>query len=383
MFKVIMVTLMLGLLVGCTSTAVIQQPNTSTVAFGVSPALPEPEQLLALDPQQKADFAAFFQSPERATLSPAQRIFSYLENDLSHFNFAGANLPAREALANKTGNCVSLALVVAALAQEVKVEVAYRTSYSEPMIGFREDLALSANHVQSYLLAPKQHPQDKLSDRDALVIDYLKDPLDRVGELFAAERFWAVVYNNLAADALFAKKTEKAFWLSQKALQYDPHYSPSINLIAVIYRQQGDLSSSQQWFEYGLKQPKNSVLIVGNYLKLAEQMQDEALEQRLRKMIDVAEDDNPYAWYYLAEQFRQRGELSQAVKFYQKLVDVAPYLHHVNVELAKLYVQLGQQQQAEAVLKQGEQYAYDESSRLRYASKINLIQQLLQQQQSR
>ena len=112
-------------------------------------------------------------------------------------------------------------------------------------------------------------------------------------------------------------------------------------------------------------------------------MQDEALEQRLRKMIDVAEDDNPYAWYYLAEQFRQRGELSQAVKFYQKLVDVAPYLHHVNVELAKLYVQLGQQQQAEAVLKQGEQYAYDESSRLRYASKINLIQQLLQQQQSR
>ena len=383
MDKVLILAVMLGLLMGCASSKVGKIPQTPTQLFGESPALAEPEQLLALNAQQKADFAAFFQSPDRATLSPAQRIFYYLENDLSHFNFAGANLPASEALANKTGNCVSLALVVAALAQEANVEVAYRTSYSEPMLGFREDLALSANHVQSYLLAPKQHPQDKLSDRDALVIDYLKDPLDRVGELFPAERFWAVVYNNLAADALLAKKPDVAFWLSQKALRYDPHFSPSINLVAIIYRQQGDLQSAQQWFEYGLQQPKNSVLIVGNYLKLAEQLQDEALEQRLRALIDIAEDDNPYAWYYLAEQFRQRGDMTQAVKFYQKLVDVAPYLHHVNVELAKLYLQLGKKQQAEAVLTQGEQYAYDEGSRSRYASKINVIRQLLQQEQSR
>ncbi len=94
-------------------------------------------------------------------------------------------------------------------------------------------------------------------------------------------------------------------------------------------------------------------------------------------MIDVAEDDNPYAWYYLAEQFRQQGEFKQAAKFYQKLVDVAPYLHHVNVELAKLYVELGQSDHAVQVLKQGENYAYDADSRERYANKIKMVQQLL------
>lgn len=98
-------------------------------------------------------------------------------------------------------------------------------------------------------------------------------------------------------------------------------------------------------------------------------------------MIDVAEDDNPYAWYYLAEQFRQQGEFQQAVKFYQKLVDVAPYLHHVNIELAKLYALLGKNSQAVKVLKQGEIYAYDASSRERYEKKLIMVKQLLSSEQ--
>jgi len=375
----ILTAILLLTVVGCASNQIKQYPlpNTPTAIFMVEPQLIEPAQLLTLTAAQRAEFLSFFHSPEQSKFAPKNRVFNFLEQDLGLFRFDGANLPASEALANKTGNCVTLALLVAALAKEVAVEVAYRTSYSEPMLGFRDDIALSANHVQSYLLEPKLHPSDKLSDRDALVVDYYKDPLDRMGEMFNSERFFAVVYNNLAADALLAKDPSKAFWLSKKALQYDPNFSPSINLIAVIYRQQGDLESAQHWFEYGLKQPKNSVLIVGNYLKLAEQKQDHPLQKRLRTLIDAAEDDNPYAWYYLAEQFRQQGEFNQAVKFYQKLVDVAPYLHHVNVELAKLYVELGQSDHAVQVLKQGENYAYDAGSRERYSNKIKMVQQLL------
>lgn len=366
-------------LVGCASvkTGKLPLPNTPTVNFAAAHQIPEPSQLLALTEEQRAEFLRYFHSPEQSEFAPKNRVFNYLEKDLSLYRFDGANLTAAEALANKTGNCVTLAVLVAALAKEAGVDVAYRTSYSEPTLGFRDDIALSANHVQSYLLQPKQHPSDKLSDRDALVVDYYKDPLDRMGEMFDSERFFAVVYNNLAADALLAKDPSRAFWLSKKALQYDANYSPSINLIAVIYRQQGDLASAEQWFEYGLQQPKNSVLIVGNYLNLAEQKQDFLLQKRLRALIDSAEDDNPYAWYYLAEQFRQQGEFHQAVKFYQKLVDVAPYLHHVNVELAKLYVQLGKHSQAVNVLKQGEMYAYDASSRERYEKKISMVRQLL------
>lgn len=367
------------LLLGCVTTQSLQPtfPKTPTAAFGAAQTLPEPSQLLALTDPQRTEFLRFFHSPEQASFAPKNRVFNYLEQDLSLFHFDGANLSATEALAKKTGNCVTLAVLVAALAKEVAVEVAYRTSYGEPVLGFRQDIALSANHVQSYLLGPKLHAKDKLSDRDALVIDYYKDPLDRAGEMFDSERFFAVVYNNLAADALLANDLSKAFWLSHKALQYDPNYSPSVNLIAVIYRRQGDMDSAKQWFEYGLKQPKNSVLIVDNYLKLAEQQQDYPLQQRLRALIDTAEDDNPYAWYYLAERFRQQGEFRQAAKFYQKLVDVAPYLHHVNVELAKLYVELGQNDQAVQVLQQGETYAYDAGSRQRYANKLKMIQQLL------
>ncbi len=368
---------------GCAQKPKMQYPlpNTPTTIFMAEQQLIEPEQLLGLTDAQRAEFLSFFHSPAQAKFAPKNRVFNFLEQDLGLFRFDGANLTAAEALEKKTGNCVTLAILVAALAKEGAVEVAYRASYSEPMLGFRGDIALSANHVQSYLLEPKSHPSDKLSDRDALVIDYYKDPLDRMGEMFNSERFFAVVYNNLAADALLAKDPSKAFWLSKKALQYDPNYSPSINLIAVIYRQQGDLESAQQWFEYGLQQPKNSVLIVGNYLNLAEQKQDLPLQKRLRDLIDVAEDDNPYAWYYLAEQFRQQGEFQQAVKFYQKLVDVAPYLHHVNIELAKLYALLGKNSQAVKVLKQGEIYAYDASSRERYEKKLIMVKQLLSSEQ--
>lgn len=366
-------------LVGCTSNVSphSQLPKTSTTAFSSSKDIIQPETLLTLTPEQRADFISFFESEAQAEYAPRERIFNYLERDIDQFRFDGANLPATAALANKTGNCVSLALVVAALAKEVDIEVAYRASYSEPMLGFRDDLALSSNHVQSYVLAPKKNANSTYSQRDAVIIDYLSDPLDRVGEMFDGQHFLAVVYNNLAADALLAKDPSKAYWLSMKALELDPNYSPSVNLIAVIYRQQGDLMSAQQWFEYGLKQPKNSVLIVGNYLRLAEQTKDVALQKRLQALMEVADDDNPYAWYYLAEQFRKKREFTQAAKFYQKLVNVAPYLHHVNLQLAKLYVELGQERKAVDVLKQGETYAYDASSRERYEKKLSMVKQLL------
>ncbi len=373
------IVLLILTLVGCATKASRQSalPKTPTSVFQTGQDIIQPESLLTLTAEQRAEFMSFFESETQAEYAPRERVFNYLARDIGQFRFDGANLPATTALATKTGNCVSLALVVAALAKEVDIEVAYRASYSEPMLGFRDDLALSSNHVQSYVLAPKKNANSTYSQRDAVIIDYLSDPLDRVGEMFDGQHFLAVVYNNLAADALLAKDPSKAYWLSMKALELDPNYSPSVNLIAVIYRQQGDLASARQWFEHGLKQPKNSVLIVGNYLRLAEQTKDVALQKRLQALMEVADDDNPYAWYYLAEQFRKKREFTQAAKFYQKLVNVAPYLHHVNLQLAKLYVELGQERKAVDVLKQGETYAYDASSRERYEKKLIMVKQLL------
>lgn len=355
-------------------------PNTSehwfTSATGEPRPLPGTADFYQLTPAQQQHFLNFFHAPEQQDLLAHQRVYQYLEEHLINFNYDGKNSLASTTMDTLSGNCVSLALLVTALAQLVDVEVGYRASYAEPMLDFSANIVLSSAHVRSYLFEPNPVVNDEimLLQRPAITVDYFPGRLDRLGAMLKQAQFEAMIYNNLAADALLAGDLDQAYWLSQAALKQDPHYSPSINLIAMVYRRKGDLLASQQWYEFGLRYSAQPVTLASNYLVLAEQLQNQPLIDRLKQKLRVIDEDNPYVWFYLAYQAEQSNDPAGAVYYYEKLLKKVPYMHRANLALAKLQFQLGQTESARRALHEALQYSYEPANRQMYQAKLQALE---------
>ncbi len=357
-------------------TTTVTLPTTSEHWFAKDVPLPSTVDFYQLSATQQQLFLSYFNDPAQAALPAHQRLYRYLESNLANFNYEGRNTLASDTMTNMSGNCTSLALLVTALAKLVDVDVGYRASHAEPMLDFSANIVLSSAHVRSYLFEPRQEIDDSLMilQRSAIAVDYFPGRLDRLGSMLKAARFEAMIYNNLAADALVAGDLDRAYWLSRAALQRDASYSPSINLIAILYRRKGDLLASQQWYEFGMLHTSQPITLAGNYLVLAEQMQNQPLIDRLNQKLPALDEDNPYVWFYLAYQAEQRHHQSAAIIYYQKLLQKAPYLHKANLALAKLQFQQGDDSAARQSLTQALQYSYEPKNRALYQAKLDALQ---------
>ena len=353
-----------------------QLPQTSELGFITDQVIPTTADFYQLTSAQQQHFLQFFHAPDQAEVLPHKRLYLYLEHHLSNFNYEGKNTLASATMTQMSGNCVSLALLVTALAQLVDIEVGYRATYAEPMLDYSSNILLSSAHVRSYLFE-KNPPKDKSMmylQRSAIVIDYFPGPLTHLGALLQKNQFEAMIYNNLAADALLAGNLSQAYWLSKAALQRDPGFSPSINLIAILYRRSGDLAASAQWYEFGSRYSAQQVNLLSNYLVLAEQMQNQPLITRLKSQLKSVDDDNPFAWFYLAMQAEQDKQPAEAVFYYRKLLVQAPYLHKANLALARLQFQLGNTASARRALHDALEYSHEPTTRKLYQAKLQALE---------
>lgn len=380
----ILLSFSIALLLGCAQQIPKQQL--------VKPALPEPDHSFALHApipttedfyrltrQQQQHFLNYFHNPLHHHFKPNERIYRYLMDDLENFSYQGANTLAQKTLENLSGNCISLAMMVTALAKLVQVDVSYRATYTDPVLDISAQTMLSSGHVRSYLYNPIDQDHDNhqpLHFSTALGIDYFRGSLDRVGQHLAPGTFEAMIYNNLAVDSFLAGQFGQSYWLSRAALQQDPTYKESINLIAIIYRRQGNLIAATQWFELGLRYHPTNTSLISNYLLLAKQLANQPLIESLTQRLQVSEDDNPYIWFSLALQAEKAKHYQEAIGFYQKLLQAAPYLHKANLALATLYLQQQNLTAAKAALSEALQYSYEPANQARYQAKLQMLEQL-------
>lgn len=377
----LMLLLSVMLLPGCatqTQPPAAELPTTSFSFFQKPTVLPEPQQLFALSAAQQQHFLTYFQSPAQAQYPPEERLYNYLQNKLMYFTYEGGNNTAQVALEQLKGNCMTLALVTSALAQLADIETGYKVIYQQPLMDYKDNIFISSNHIRTYLYKKAENEAKKgelLLQRAALVIDYFPDNNDVAGKQISAARFHAMLYNNLAADALLQGDSDRAFFLSQKALQQDAGFTPSANMIALLYHRKNAFAEANQWFEYGMKQQDNQVTLLTNYRVLAEKMDNQQLLEQINQRLLNNDDDDPYAWLALALDAERHQQFSHAKLYYEKLLEKAPYLHNANLALLTLYLQEQNFSAAQKVVEQAIEYAYEPERRKFYDTKLAALKQ--------
>ncbi|MBE9539779.1 MAG: hypothetical protein IMF06_11895, partial [Proteobacteria bacterium] len=306
---------LLGLTLACATTpATVQLEDEQEVVapaqyndyadFGPSPEITSEQALFALNEDQTRHFLNYFNDPLRQGSPAHQRVVDYILLTGDRFGFQGATHTAEQTLMNKGGNCLSLAILTTALARLADVDVGYQLVRSTPVYMQSAGVTLKQQHVRSYLYAPRA--KDERDDlyvmrRAGLIVDYFPSGHERfVGNISEAD-YIAMYYRNIAADGLLIKDHNLSFWMLLKSFEFAPYHPDSINMMAVLHRQAGDIQRAEKLYVYGVEHSDGVVSLLKNYRDLLASQGRVVEASEIDEQLDGLVDDSPYNWIAAAD----------------------------------------------------------------------------------
>ncbi|MDX2416670.1 MAG: tetratricopeptide repeat protein [Xanthomonadales bacterium] len=341
--------------------------------FGEPPAdIISVADIYQLSEMQQSNFQVYFNHPSRRDVPAHQRVYEYLESTTMNFGYQGDTYAAEEALKKASGNCLSLAVLTTALAQLAGVETGYQLVDSVPVFESRGNVVFRGQHVRTKLYDPLQEDEKglRLISRGGLLVDYFPRDGDRFVSNISKAEYQAMYYNNLASEAISRKDYNAAFWLLRKVMELTPDSASAINSMAVLHRRAGQVNKAEEIYKYGILYLPDKVSLLRNYrVLLAEQGRyDEA--EVIKARLTELDESNPFDWLHAGQEAFDNGDFRDAISFYEKAVEIAPYLHESYAGMAKAHYKLGNRTSAKRELKNAKKFAYQKSIQSLYQAKL-------------
>jgi len=347
-------------------------PAFNEALFGERMSIPDFSGMIALTPEQETEFMRFFKSGINARHEPHQRVYEYLTRRLGDTEFQHRTLPAARTIDTRSGNCMSLALVTTAYARVAGVEIGWQLADVDPVYSSEGSVIYSADHIQTRLYRPElSHNSISVAfGRPYILVDYYTDNAPSTGTPLSESGLIALVYQNLAIEAMTEGRLEESFWLLQAALVHDPANSNLYNAMAVVHRRAGDARTAEQLYRFALNEFGDRLIILRNYRKLLliENRTEEA--DRIERRMMVLPDPDPYPLLALGDEAAEQGKTDVALAYYRRASEVAPYLHEVYLKIARVHIRRGDLKRAERILRKARDNAWADSDRERYQAKL-------------
>jgi Tfp pilus assembly protein PilF len=282
---------------------------------------------------------------------------------------------AAETVLSRQGNCMSLVVLSAALADVLKVPVEFYDIDVEPIWDRRGGFYLVNGHVNLSLLPPVNNNIVLFRGSEVLV-DFLPERSVRAyhKKRVNKHQLSAMFYNNIAAEALVKADYDLAYALVKKSIQLDPQFVAAINTLAVIYRHKGYEHEAEKVYRSALlidaqdlSTLYNLALILGEQGRLDEW-------REVYKVLELARINNPFYYYDMAQQAYFDRQYQDALVWYKRAVEKADYRHECYFGLSRAYWATGDKQLAEKNLKRALALS-DTDNKQRYQSKLQSLRQ--------
>lgn len=380
---------MLGLLaIGLTACASLQPaPPVATVLhddlFGNPPRPADADGVMALDEPMQRYLRGVLAVSVRDKGRPralAEALYARGELQLEYDSSVTRN--AAQAFAARSGNCLSLVLMTAALARELGLDVSYQSATLVDAYSRNGNLTLQAGHI-NLVLAPRhsrwhQNGIDYREDSDSLRIDFL--PPEALRGLRTVpineQRVLAMFMNNRAVESLQRAAPTEAYAWAREALRTDPGFWPAYNTLGVVYQRAGHVLPAVAAFERVLAQDPDNLPAMSNLVAPLRQLgrDDEASRWMARRL--VLQPDAPFQFLGLAEAALARGDLTQARTLLDREEAVTGQTHELYFLRARLYAAMGQTGAASDALQQAVNASETTRQRQVYAAKLERLRAL-------
>jgi tetratricopeptide (TPR) repeat protein len=288
---------------------------------------------------------------------------------------AASTKTAAEAFEARSGNCLSLVLMTAALAHELQLSVRYQSAYMEEAWSRDGNLLFASGHV-NITLGRRMLDAGTMRDISPWTIDFL--PAEELRTLKVRDidekTVLAMYANNRAAEALARGKLDDAYAWAKEALRKDPAFMNSYNTLGVVYMRHGNPDEAERVLAHVLeREPKNTralANIAETYHRLGRQNDAEAARIRLAAIESVP----PFHFFNLGLDAAKQSDWRTAREFFAREVARADYYHEFHFWLGLADWQLGNVAQAKKHLQLAMDNSTTRGQHDLYAAKLAWLQ---------
>lgn len=283
---------------------------------------------------------------------------------------------AAETFDARAGNCLSLAIMTAALARELNFNVQFQQIKMEDSWSRSGNLYFSSNHVNLVLgKRPSTADGQQFGNADTLIVDFIPiSPKARESARPLDERTIVAMYlNNRAAELLAAGNIDDAYWAARRSAEADPAFLNAYNTLAVIYRNHGDFAPAEQALRHALARAPDSTIFLSNLAQTLEAQHRDAEAAVVRARLARLEPTPPFHFFHLGQQAVERGDYVSARDLFQRELERVPDYHEFHYWLAVAHYQLGDLRAADKHLKQALANSTTRGEHALYTAKLDRI----------
>ena len=298
--------------------------------FGKAIDIKKSGELFQLSQKQRTTFLKYYEHPSNWGKPGHQKLANYLKTFARKFNFYSDTLIPTEAFAQQQGNCLSLAMLTTALARIGNIDIGYELMHTPPVYQKRGNTILKSQHVRSVLYPPDATEMEGVLFllKPVIKIDYFSTPGGHVRKRVSERDFIAMYYRNVAAEALINNRLKDAYWLILESYQYAEKDSHATNILALIYEKSGFDQDAENLYLYGIKYSDEKLELLSNYHKFLIRKKRYKEANEVKQQIAEFDEPNPFDWLDMADDALAMREYNEAIRYYEKVIELAPYLHH-------------------------------------------------------
>jgi len=292
---------------------------------------------------------------------------------------AAVTRTAAQAFAARSGNCLSLVLMTAALAREMGLDVVFQSSRWVETYSRSGDLTFYNGHVNLVLaraaLPAYRDAGHHTRAADALQIDFL--PPEALGGLrsvpISEQRVRAMFMNNRAVETLTAGPLATAYAWVRESLRHDPGFWPAYNTLGVVYQRAGHLAQAAAALEHALAHDPSAVPAMANQAQVLRSLgrHDEAAVWNARRA--ALEPNAPFHFLRQAEVALAQGEVDRAEALLDREQAVTGRTHDLHFLRARLHLARGERARAAQALREAAAASDSPGQQQAYAAKLERL----------
>ena len=288
---------------------------------------------------------------------------------------AASTKTASEAFDARAGNCLSLVIMTAALAHELKLSVRYQSAYMEEAWSRSGNLLFASGHV-NITLGRRMLDAGTMRDLSPWTIDFL--PADEIRTLRVRDidekTVLAMYANNRAAEALARGRLDDAYAWTAEALRKDPSFMNSYNTLGVIYLRHQNLALAERAFGYVLEREPKNTRALANLAETYARQDRVADADAMRARLAAIEAVPPFHFFNLGLDAARQSDWRTAREFFAREVARADYNHEFHFWLGLADWQLGDVKQASKHLQLAMDNSTTRGEHDLYAAKLAWLQ---------
>lgn len=253
---------------------------------------------------------------------------------------------AAQAFEARSGNCLSLVIMTAALARELGLAVHFRRVFSDEAWSLVGEFQVASTHVNVTLAGKQNDPRVLFRDRDRdqLTIDFMPAARGRAyrGYTIPEATIVAMFMNNRAAEAMAQGRIDDAYWWARASIGHDASFLSAYNTLAVVYKRKGMLGEADRALAHVLDREPANIFAMSNRVLVLQGLGRAHDAQALSVSLARLQPQPPFHFYDRGRAAMRAGDYAAARDLFAKEVERDADYHEFHYWLAAAHYALGE-----------------------------------------